>query len=77
MPTPVTESSSPLGIPDRYLNNLVNYCMMNALEYDENYGAAQYKLVQFRDGLDRLSYKENISQVDMYPGVSPDVNDYV
>jgi hypothetical protein len=77
MPTPVTESSSPLGIPDRYLNNLVNYCMMNALEYDENYGAAQYKLVQFRDGLDRLSYKENISQTDMYPGVSPDINDYV
>lgn len=77
MPTPVTESSSPLGVPDRYLNNLVNYCMMNALEYDENYGAAQYKLVQFRDGLDRLSYKENISQTDMYPGVSPDINDYV
>ena len=77
MPTAVTAADSPLGVPDRYLNNLVNYCMMSALEYDENYGAAQYKLVQFRDGLDRLSYKENISQVDMYPGVSPDINDYV
>lgn len=77
MPTPVTASSSALGIPDRYLMELVNYCMTQALEYDENYDAAAYKFRQFRDGLDRLSYKENISQVDMYPGVSPDVNDYV
>lgn len=77
MPTAVTATDSPLGVPDRYLNNLVNYCMMQALEYDENYSAAQYKLVQFRDGLDRLSYKENISQTDMYPSVSPDINDYV
>lgn len=77
MPTAVTSSASTLGVPDRYLNNLVNYCMTQALEYDENYSAAQYKLAQFRDGLDRLSYKENISQTDMYPSVAPDVNDYV
>jgi hypothetical protein len=51
--------------------------MMQALEYDENYSAAQLKMAQFRDGLDRLNYKENISQSDMYPGVSPDINDYV
>lgn len=77
MPTPVANTSSTLGIPDRYLNHLVNYCMMQALEYDENYSAAQYKQAQFRDGLDRLNYKENISQIDMYPSISPDVNDYV
>lgn len=77
MPTPVTASNSALGVPDRYLGHLVNYCMMQALEYDENYAAAQYKQAQFRDGLDRLSYKENISQTDMYPSVSPDINDYV
>ena len=77
MPTSVTATDSPLGVPDRYMTNLVNFCMMQALEYDENYSAAQYKMAQFRDGLDRLSYKENISQNDMYPGVSPDINDYV
>jgi hypothetical protein len=44
MPTAVTASNSPLAIPDRYLNELVNYCMIQALEYDENYPAAQYKL---------------------------------
>lgn len=77
MPTPVTSAQDTLGIPDRYLNHLVNFCMMQALEYDENYAGAQYKQAQFRDGLDRLNYKENVSQIDMYPGVSPDVNDYV
>ena len=77
MPSLVTAPESPLGIPDRYLIQLVNYCMMQALEYDENYSAAQFKASQFRDGLDRLSYKENVSQTDMYPSVSPDINDYV
>lgn len=77
MPNPVANAQDVLGIPDRYLNNLVNYCMMQALEYDENYSAAQFKLAQFRDGLDRLNYKENISQIDMYPSISPDKNDYV
>lgn len=77
MPAPVTGFNDPLSVPDRYLNELVNYCMVQALEYDENYTAAQYKLGQFRDGLDRLHYKENISQSDLYPVVSPDPADYV
>jgi hypothetical protein len=77
MPTSVTSANSPLGVPDRYLNHLVNYCMIQALEYDENYPAAQYKQGQFRDGLDRLRYTENISQSDMYPSIAPDIADYV
>jgi hypothetical protein len=77
MPAQVTGFNDPLSIPDRYLNGLVNYCMVQALEYDENYSAAQLKLGQFRDGLDRLHYKENISQSDLYPVVSPDPADYV
>lgn len=77
MPTAVTSSGSALGVPDRYLTNLVNYCLMQALEYDENYAAAQVKMAQFRDGLDRLSYSENVSQNDMYSSVAPDIDDYV
>jgi len=76
-PTAVVDSSSTLGIPDRYMNNLVDYCMTQALEYDENYAAAQLKMSQFRDGLNRLSYKENISQNDQYSSVVPDPLDYV
>lgn len=77
MPAQVTGFNDLLSIPDRYLNELVNYCMVQALEYDENYSAAQLKLGQFRDGLDRLHYKENISQSDLYPVISPDPADYV
>lgn len=76
-PTAIVNSSSVLSVPDRYMNNLVNYCLTQALEYDENYAAAQVKMSQFRDGLDRLSYKENISQNDQYSSVNPDPLDYV
>jgi hypothetical protein len=65
-----------LSIPDRYLNELVNYCTTQALELDENYAAAEYKNRQFRDGLNRLSSKENISQIDLYVQVMPDPDDY-
>jgi hypothetical protein len=77
MPAQVSGFNDTLSIPDRYVNQLVNYCMVQALEYDENYSAAQLKLGQFRDGLDRLHYKENISQSDLYPVISPDPADYV
>lgn len=69
-------SSTYLTIPDRYLNHLVDYVMSQALELDENYTASQYKQAQFRDGLDRLNQKENISQLDAYPTVMMDPDDY-
>ena len=65
-----------LSIPDRYLNELVNYCTVQALELDENYAAAEYKSKQFRDGLNRLSQKENVSQIDLYVQIMPDPDDY-
>jgi len=77
MPTAVATSASTLSIPDRYLNELVNYCMIQALEFDENYAAAQAKAGQFREGLDRMYLKENISQSDLYGQILPDPLDYV
>lgn len=77
MPTDVTTSESALSIPDRYLNELVNYCMIQALEFDENYAAAQAKAGQFREGLDRMYLKENLSQNDLYEQILPDPLDYV
>jgi hypothetical protein len=76
-PTPLSALSSPLGIPDRYFNEMVQYVIANALESDENYDAASYKLRQFRDGLDRLSYKDNVSQIDLYQQLLPDPDDYM
>lgn len=76
-PTNLTLLSNPLGIPDRYFNELVHYVTSNALEADENYDAAAYKLQQFRFGLDRLNNKDNVSQIDLYPQMLPDPDDYM
>lgn len=77
MPAPVTDFNSVLSVPDRYLNEIVNYCLSQALEYDENYSAAQIKREHFREGLDRLYLKENVSQSDLYQQILMDPNDYV
>jgi hypothetical protein len=77
-PTAVTSISTVqvLSIPDRYLNQLVNYVLAQALETDENYTAADRVRSQFREGLDRMNLKENVSQIDSYPSVMPDPEDY-
>ena len=77
-PTNVTtvSTSQILSIPDRYLNELVNYVLAKALETDENYTAADRVRSHFREGLDRLTLKENVSQIDYYPSILPDPEDY-
>lgn len=75
-PTMLATLSSPVGIPDRYFNELVNYVNAQALEMDENYDAANFKHRQFRDGLDRLFTKDSVSQESLYGGVLADPLDY-
>jgi hypothetical protein len=76
--TPVTLATlnDTLGIPDRYFNELVNYVLAQAMEMDENFSAASVKMNQFRDGLNRLSYKDNMNQTDVYYTVTPDAEDF-
>lgn len=69
-------TSQILSIPDRYINELVNYVMVQALELDENFTAADYKRNQFREGLDRQNLRENTVQIASYPQVMPDPDDY-
>lgn len=75
VPANITTFGSTLTIPDRYFNELVNYVISQALEMDENYDAASYKNRQFREGLDRLNLKENLSQTDLYQSILPDALD--
>lgn len=74
-PVSLSLLSSALSIPDRYFNELVNYVIAQALEMDENYDASNMKLRQFRDGLDRLSTKDTISQDSQYTAVMADPAD--
>jgi hypothetical protein len=69
-------TSEILSVPDRYLNELVNYVMQQALELDENYTGAELKRSQFREGLDRQSLREAIVQIASYPQVLADPEDY-
>jgi hypothetical protein len=76
VPTSITAFADILSIPDRYFNELVNYVTAQALELDENYSAAAVKTRQFRDGLDRLSQKDAISNSDSYMSIMPDPQDF-
>jgi len=76
VPASITSFSDTISIPDRYFNELVNYAMAQALEMDENFDAASFKSAQFRDGLNRLSQKDNVSLSDLYPSVMPDPLDF-
>lgn len=76
-PTDLVSLASTVGVPDRYFNELVNYVIAQSLEMDENYDAANYKLGQFRNGLDRLFTKDSVSQDSLYPSVLPDSGDYL
>jgi hypothetical protein len=53
------------------------YVISQALEMDENYSAAAYKLTQFREGLDRLNLKDTLSQTDLYQQLLPDPDDFL
>lgn len=75
-PVSLTSLAGTIGVPDRYFNELVNYVIAQALEMDENYDAANYKIRQFRDGLDRQNLKDTISQDSLYPQVLADPLDY-
>ncbi len=75
-PVPLVTLTDTLGVPDRYFNEVVNYVMGQALEMDENYTAAGIKQGQFREGLNRLSYRDNMNQTDTYYSVTPDPEDY-
>lgn len=75
-PTTLAALTDAISVPDRYFNELVNYTNAQALEMDENYDAANYKLGQFRTGLDRLFTKDSVSQDSIYGGVMADPFDY-
>jgi len=75
-PVPLALMTDTLTVPDRYFNELVNYVLAQAMEMDENFAAATYKLSQFRDGLNRLAYKDNMNQTDLYFTITPDAEDY-
>jgi hypothetical protein len=69
-PTVVTVLTDHLSVPDLYYNRVVEYCMAQAYELDEDYQASAMKLNQFTQGVGLLANDESTTYVDVYPTIS-------
>lgn len=49
--TDVTDANSTLSVPDLYLNRVIEYCLAQAYELDEDFQSSQVKMSQFTEGL--------------------------
>lgn len=68
-----------LPIPSEYYNRVVEYCLQQAYQTDEDWDAASQMGSQFADGLTRLQNKgEEADSVEYYPTITvlPDDSGY-
>lgn len=67
--TEVSSAADPLSVPDLYFNRVVEYCMAQAYELDEDYQASQMKLGQFTDGISSQN-DTTIHESPFYPSIT-------
>lgn len=69
-PASVGTLADGLGVPDRYHNSIVEYCMTKAYEQDENFEAAAYKKGEYTDQVNRLRNQEQWTSREYYPRIT-------
>jgi hypothetical protein len=69
-PAAVTATSDEPEVPLSYHNRIVEYCLAQAYELDENWQAAQAKSQQFERGLDKLKDTVDWVHRDYYPSIT-------
>lgn len=69
-PTQVVTTTSPLGIPDKYYNTLIQYVLAQAYEMDEDWDASTYKAQQFSQTLDLMADEETTGTSLVYPTIT-------
>lgn len=69
-PAVVTILTDFLSVPDSFFNRVVEYCLGQAYEMDEDSQNAQYKLSQFASGLDAMANQEVSTSADYYPRIT-------
>lgn len=67
-PTAITTVNDTPELPLEYHNRIVEYCLAQAYELDENWAAAQQKSQQFSAGVVDMKGKEEV--VDYYPHIT-------
>lgn len=70
MPVEVTATSDTPEIPSTYHNRLVEYCMAQAYELDENLGGAAAKMQQFQGNLQSMRSLGEWENQDFYPFIT-------
>jgi hypothetical protein len=68
-PAIVSSLSDVPEVPVPYHNRIVEYCLAQAYELDEDWNAANVKTTQFRTGIDKLKENENWVEHDVYPSI--------
>lgn len=65
-PTPATDQTSLLSLPDKYFQRVIDYVMAQAFELDENFNAHEAKLDRLDSKLVSMSGDEDKGSTDTY-----------
>lgn len=69
-PTNVTALTDSLSVPDTYYNTLLQYCLQQAHEMDEDWTAAQVKGSQYENSLNQDSDDNNRLHIGTYQRIT-------
>lgn len=69
-PATVATLADSLGVPTRYHNSVVEFCLKQAYELDENPDMAAYKKGEFQDQLMKLKNQEKTTSNEYYPTIT-------
>jgi hypothetical protein len=69
-PASVGNLADGLGVPDRYHNSVVEYCLKMAYEMDENAEMAGYKKGEFDTQIQKLKAQEKWTSKEYYPRIT-------
>lgn len=70
MPVEITDVTQTPEIPAIYHNRLVEYCMAQAYELDQDPASAQEKLAQFQNGVQSMRGLASWEEQDTYPFIT-------
>lgn len=70
IPPDLVTLASPVALPDRYSDALVEFVMQKAHLLDENYDAANISKSMFGESLGQLSEQENRIRIATYPTIT-------
>lgn len=73
-PTPMASLVETPELPLQYHNRIVEYCIAQSHELDDNAESYKQKMQQFKEGVDQLKYIDNAEQ-DVYSSISVSLAD--